>query len=1400
VNESYATSVEYTSGYQSHAGNITITLVASPTSAPSGQPTRQPSSKPSNQPSRQPSSHPTCPSSQPTRRPSSQPTSRPSEQPIPAPTNRPSCSPSSQPTQLPSAQPICKPSTQPSSGPTRQPTSRPSLTPSSQPSSWPSVLPTSRPSDQPSSQPSGTPSALPSAHPSSEPTVQPTSQPSSHPSKQPSSFPSGQPSSEPTVQPSADPTTLPTGLPTNQPSGVPTDQPSAFPTGQPTSLPSNQPTGLPTSQPTDRPSPQPSSLPSALPSVQPSNQPSPSPSSQPSILPTGIPSSQPSTVPSVQPTSFPTNQPSGMPTDQPSSFPSSQPTEQPTVQPSVFPSSQPSGFPSSQPTRIPSSQPTSQPTGRPSEQPTVVPSKQPSVFPTTQPSDRPTNQPTGFPSSLPSTEPTSQPSLVPSSQPATVPSTQPSRCPSSQPTANPSCQPSGAPTSQPTVIPSSQPSDQPSVQPSSSPTEQPSSQPTSLPSLQPSAFPSTQPGSAPTARPSGQPTLIPTSQPFAYPSSAPVATIYQTNGVLFYLGDSSDLKSNSNNAFLGSSFILFGRNFKHQKKFPFTIPLRSSPSREFTSKINSEEAGIRNDITTRSTTIIGDINGDSFLDLMIGYPLASKCSIYLGNGVDDFATIIATFGESFEITGNPEQGGEFLGWSSIRIGDLNGDGFDELVVSAINMNTVFVIYGRTTFNNPVNTNKLTEHDGFQIIGSQEESNFGVSIALLHRFHKGSAADIAITAERALGGQNVVYVLFGLVLFKNPQKMIKIEEIMNNPTACLRIIAPVYSYAGFSIAGIGDINSDGFDDLAIGSVPYTGRSREQKTFVVFGRDPGPNSNFYLSDLTENDGFIIIGGGFMVAGVGDLNGDGIADMMISDLTDWKTHSSAYLITSPSNMTYSPSLQPSSSPTIAVATSFPSVRMTVDNNTFSPTKKPTFRPSYLPPSRIPTIGPTRLVISQGTARPSNGKDTATPTITPTFGYHRLRGFPSTHSPTVSPTINCTIYTEITCPSQGQYQGMNHTHYLFRITANTGIVKIIGNDDGEAKNLYVLYCPKNAVDVVISNFRVSTDLISVVHLSEEGNSYSSINDLTYSSKTGPLTLLFCSENKLQVILSSHTNFDLQGNNFLFLQTEANYQQEKTHTVLAKVQIGVVVSVFVLLFIIYFALSNEKQKEELEKLRHEEELLKSLSIPPEGLCLPQLPFLLPVENPESEIHALEDFIVHNQPVPTTEDRNGSLSRENNSASSRSTTESHAEMSSLQFSSSENDSNNSVKSTSPLVAAVDPSRGLITQTQKNSEKSSSPMGVSAPPSSASSSSSSCYFSDNNSISLSRQPSLKTNSLVEITQNTAGTGSKINIDPLIPSNRPDAKADSIDDPTEADVVSINSDGWLDILALSDNDEV
>ncbi|MGD1914931.1 MAG: GC-type dockerin domain-anchored protein [Phycisphaerales bacterium] len=85
--------------------------------------------------------------------------------------------------------------------------------------------------------------------------------------------------------------------------------------------------------------------------------------------------------------------------------------------------------------------------------------------------------------------------------------------------------------------------------------------------------------------------------------------------------------------------------------------------------------------------------------------------------------------------------------------------------------------------------------------------------------------------------------------------------------------------------IGDINGDGFGDIAVGDVPYSGPGPEKAgvAFVIFGSADGFANPVILDDLDGTDGvrlesFIAFDGLVAPAGAGDVNGDGLDDMVI------------------------------------------------------------------------------------------------------------------------------------------------------------------------------------------------------------------------------------------------------------------------------------------------------------------------------------------------------------------------------------------------------------------------------------------------------------------------------------------------------------------------------------------
>jgi hypothetical protein len=141
---------------------------------------------------------------------------------------------------------------------------------------------------------------------------------------------------------------------------------------------------------------------------------------------------------------------------------------------------------------------------------------------------------------------------------------------------------------------------------------------------------------------------------------------------------------------------------------------------------------------TRSVTIVGDINGDSYPDLFIGDSSSSMGFVYLGLKQSIVTTSSTFLPLSFVITSvdeNHNNSGDFFGWASAGLKDINKDGLGDFIISGINSNIVYILFGRRSFsnnNNIVSVSQMmtTEEKrmGFQIKGSADDLTFGVSVS------------------------------------------------------------------------------------------------------------------------------------------------------------------------------------------------------------------------------------------------------------------------------------------------------------------------------------------------------------------------------------------------------------------------------------------------------------------------------------------------------------------------------------------------------------------------------------------------------------------------------------------------------------------------------------------------
>ena len=290
-----------------------------------------------------------------------------------------------------------------------------------------------------------------------------------------------------------------------------------------------------------------------------------------------------------------------------------------------------------------------------------------------------------------------------------------------------------------------------------------------------------------------------------------------------------------------------------------------------------------------SVAAIGDLTGDGRSEVLIGAPFEDiqaedAGAFYIIDGASDStdldeAALAIIYGDI---------SGDQIGLSVAGVGDLDSDGYPDFLVgsTAVSIDTTgdggaFVFYGPLT-----GSSTISQTADYTITGAHGGSAASYSMDTAGDFNGDGSLDVLIGSYGQLdrddlypGATHILYGPIGSDISLSGGSGVQMMGITPD------------SWTGYAVAGLGDINGDGFDDVALGAPLESGdKGYEGITYIIYGGE-----EIVSDDVDDYVGAMLIGAnkgaysGIAMDGGDDLDGDGLDDFIVSDYGDrtWVIH---------------------------------------------------------------------------------------------------------------------------------------------------------------------------------------------------------------------------------------------------------------------------------------------------------------------------------------------------------------------------------------------------------------------------------------------------------------------------------------------------------------------------------
>jgi len=281
----------------------------------------------------------------------------------------------------------------------------------------------------------------------------------------------------------------------------------------------------------------------------------------------------------------------------------------------------------------------------------------------------------------------------------------------------------------------------------------------------------------------------------------------------------------------------------------------------------------------------GNFNGDSYDDFIImnsGWGITDNSDkgavmVFLGRSSEQWKENSSSLNLNTTFIG--ENNGDRAGHGATGVGDVNNDGFDDLIIGVLdndegggNAGQTYLILGSSTFE--WNGQYSLSLANASFIGEASGDCSGNWVSKAGDVNKDGFDDFVIGAFE---GQSIDYNRKIHLIFGRPTK--QWQKDMPLSQANVTFISEEAS-GGMGLSwrwnsGASDVNNDGFSDFIFGD------TQDEKTYLILGRPTEEWQTIYY--FSESNGSFLgeeefLGSGFCVTGVGDTNNDSNDDFLI------------------------------------------------------------------------------------------------------------------------------------------------------------------------------------------------------------------------------------------------------------------------------------------------------------------------------------------------------------------------------------------------------------------------------------------------------------------------------------------------------------------------------------------